>query len=197
MDIDGDMSSMDVNPISTVLAVPSVNQDALSPLAEVEVTMEDDTKSILSHRSQSQKGVRIDDHYYFPDEDPEPVRRKHGKINDYQEAWHISDSEDSEDQNMESGDEMEFSDDDNHLDGPSGSYDNDEEDQSEMGDTASEMHFELSPEEEARQYPLHMTLTNDVDTNYSKPEKTMPISQMKSSIHQISPRELVSRDTEL
>jgi hypothetical protein len=180
MDIDGDMSSMDVNPTSTVLATPSVDQDSLSSLAEAEVTMEDDTKSIMSHRSQSKKGVRIDDHYYFPDENPEPVRRKHGKnTNDYQEAWHISDSEDDNDQDMDDEAKMEYpSDDDDHL---NGSY-HDGEDQSEAGDTASEMHLDLSPEEEARQYlaPSNFcTLYLTIDWNYSKPEKQMPISQTK------------------
>lgn len=149
MDIDGDMSSMDVNPTSTILATPSPNQDPLSPLADVEITMDDDTKSILSHRSQSQKGVRIDDHYYFPDDDPKPVKRKHGKdTNDYQEAWHISDSEDSNDAH-DPNDEIEMgypSDSDELI-----ASDNEEEHQSEAGETASEMHLDLSPEEEARQ----------------------------------------------
>src|SRR3989440_1200283 len=108
MDIDGDMSSMEVNPTSTILATPSPDQDSLSPLADAEITMDDDTKSILSHRPQSQKGVRIDDHYYFPDDDPKPIKRKHGKdTNDYQEAWYISDSEDSNDDN-DSNDEIEM-----------------------------------------------------------------------------------------
>jgi hypothetical protein len=154
MDIDGDMSSMDVNPISTILATPTPNQDTLSPLADIEITMEDDTKSILSHRSQSQKGVRIDDHYYFPDDDPKPVKRKHGKeTNDYQEAWHISDSDESEgehDPNPEI--EMGYPSDEDEMNPPDNN--NDEEDQSETGDTASEMHLDLSPEEEARQSSL-------------------------------------------
>jgi len=180
MDIDGDRSSMDVNPVSTVLAIPSADQDTLSPLADAEVTMEDDTKSIISHRSQSQKGVRIDDHYYFPDEDPQPVRRKHGKnTNDYQEAWHISDSDESgDDQDMDHEDEMEYPSDDD-ADQINGSY-HDEEEQSDAGDTASEMHLDLSPEEEARQYSppkTHLNLT--IDTNSSKHERQMPISQTK------------------
>ena len=149
MDVDGDMSSMDVNPTSTILATPSPDQDSLSPLADVEITMDDDTKSIISHRSQSQKGVRIDDHYYFPDDDPKPIKRRHGKdTNDYQEAWYISDSEDSNDDHDPNDEiEMEYPSDNDELI----ASDNEEEDQSEAGDTATEMHLDLSPEEEARQ----------------------------------------------
>jgi hypothetical protein len=145
MDIDGDASSMDANPISSVLATPTSEQDSLSPLADEDTEMTDDAKSLHSHRSQSQKGVRIDDHYYFEDDDPELVQKKPRKgMNDYQAAWYISDSEDN-DKNDE--DEIEMED----------AYDNEseasyhEEEQSDMGDTTSEMHVDLSPEEEARQ----------------------------------------------
>jgi hypothetical protein len=106
--------------------------------------MNDDTKSIHSHRSQAQKGVRIDDHYYFPDTEPEEIKKKTSNLNDYQKAWNISDSDD---ESNDEEDEMEIediSDDESNI-----SYH--DEEQSEMGDTASEMHVDLSPEEEARQ----------------------------------------------
>jgi len=147
MDIDGDASSMDVNPISTVLATPTVDQDSLSPLAEEDTEMADDTKSLLSHRSQSKKGVRIDDHYYFEDDEPQLVKKKNTKgLSDYQLAWQVSDSDESGDENGEEDDV-----------GMEDAYENDtelsyhEEDTSELADTASEMHVDLSPEEEEKQ----------------------------------------------
>ena len=138
---------MDTTPTSTILAAPTSEQDSLSPLADGDTEMTEDSKSIHSHRPQSQKGVRIDDHYYFPDDEPELVKRKpSNKLNDYQEAWHISDSnesdnEDDEDQEIEMEDVSENESETSYH----------EESQSEAGDTASEMHIELSPEEEERQ----------------------------------------------
>ena len=145
MDVDGDSSSMDANPISTVLAIPTSEQDSLSPLADEDTEMTDDAKSLHSHRSQTQKGVRIDDHYYFEDDSPEQVKRKPRKgLNDYQAAWHISDSEESD---KEGEDEVKMEDaPDNESEV---SYD--DEEQSDIDDSTSEMHVDLSPEEEARQ----------------------------------------------
>lgn len=146
MDVD-DVSSMDVHPISTVLAIPTSEQDSLSPLADEDAVMMDDTKSLHSHRSQSQKGVRIDDHYYFADDDPELIEKKPRKgMNDYQEAWYISDSEES-DKNDGSEEEIQMED----VCDSKSDISCHEEEQSEMGDTASEMHIDLSPEEEAKQ----------------------------------------------
>ena len=99
MDVDRDASSMDTNPTSTILASPTADQDSLSPLAEEDTEMAEDTKSLLSHRSQSKKGVRIDDHYYFEDDEPQLVKKKNTKgLSDYQLAWQVSDSEESADE---------------------------------------------------------------------------------------------------
>ena len=147
MDVDDDPSSMDTNPISTVLATSTIGQDALSPLAGEDTEMADDTKSLLSQRSQRKNGVRIDNHYYFEDEEPQLVQKKVPKgLSDYQAAWQISDSDASGNEEQSEG-EIEMED----------AYEDDsetahhEEDKSEMEDTASEMHVDLSPEEEAKQ----------------------------------------------
>jgi hypothetical protein len=174
MDVDDVDSTMDVNPTSTILATPTAERDSLFPLAEEDTEMAEDAKSILSHRSQSHKGVRIDNHHYFPDDEPQSVNRKSGKrLNDYQEAWHISDSDQSDDEDPD-GDEIEMEDVvDDDFDGP---YQ--DEEQSEAGETASEMHVELSPEEEARQYvTLRDVLT--IDMNYLKLVRVMLIFQTK------------------
>jgi hypothetical protein len=173
MDVDEADSSMDVNPTSTILATPTAEQDSLFPLAEADTEMAEDAKSVLSHRSQSKKGVRIDNHHYFPDDEPQPIKRKSGKgLNDYQEAWHISDSSESDED--PDGDEIEMDEaEDDNFDGP---YQDEEE--SEMGETASEMHVELSPEEEARQYFPRMTILI-ADMNSSKLVRQTLISPMK------------------
>lgn len=152
---------MDANPTSTILAIPTDDQDSLSPLAEEDTEMADDTKSLLSHRSQSRKGVRIDDHYYFEDDEPQKVKKKNTKgLSEYQAAWQISDSDESGGEDGEE-DEVEMED----------AYENDselsyhQEDESELADTASEMHVDLSPEEEAKQYlPLsrHANLRHEL-----------------------------------
>jgi hypothetical protein len=137
---------MDFKPTSSILATPSPEQDSLSYVAEIDIDMSDDTKSVLSRRSQSQKGVRIDDHYYFQDNEPEEARKKPGKhLNDYQTAWNIGDSDNESDDS----DEVEMQD--AYETESHASY---EDEQSEMDDTASEMHIDLSPEEEAIQYVL-------------------------------------------
>jgi pre-rRNA-processing protein TSR1 len=149
MDVDGDVSSMDTNPTSIVLAIPTADQDSLSLLAEEDTEMADDTKSLLSRRSQSQKGVRIDNHYYFEDDEPQLVQKKNTKgLTDYQQAWQISDESEGGEDIEEDGEEIEM--DDAFDDGFEPRYN--DGDQSEPADTASEMHIDLSPEEEAKQY---------------------------------------------
>lgn len=177
MDVDDDATSMDVNPTSTILATPTSYKDSLSPLADEDTDMMDDTKSLHSRRSQTQKGVRIDDHYYFADDQTEPIKKKQTKgMSDYQAAWYISDSPESDPDEEEEEEEIEMEDAYDHE--PETSYHAD--DQSEAGDTASEMHVDLSPEEEARQYyPSSKTKILMVDTSSSKRVKQMHIFPMK------------------
>ena len=153
MDVDEGVTSMDANPISTVLATPTADQDSLSQLAEIDTEMVDDAKSIVSHRSQTHKGVRIDDHYYFEDEEPELVKKKALKgLTDYQAAWYISDTNEDSDDNEQGreDEEMELSENEQDEYPPESSYNHDI--QSEADDATSEMHVDLTPEEEARQY---------------------------------------------
>jgi hypothetical protein len=53
-----------------------------------------------------------------------------------------------------------------------------DEEQSEAGETASEMHVELSPEEEARQYVTLLDILT-IDMNYLKLVRVMLIFQTK------------------
>jgi hypothetical protein len=155
MDVDSSSSTMDINPVFTTLARPSSDQDSLCTLANEDEEMNDDTRSLHSRKSQQQKGVRIDDHYYFADEEPQVVKKS--SQNDYQAAWYISDSEEDEEGDEEEEHEVEMEDvSDDELDGP---YREDEE-TTEMTDAASEMHIDLSPEEEAKQYSHSIPVAN-------------------------------------
>ena len=147
MDVDVPSSTMDVKPVSTPLAEPSSYQDSLSTLASQDEEMNDDSRSLHSRRPQIQKGVRIDDHYYFADEEPQVVGKS--SQNDYQAAWYISDSEQDEDDGEEDEHETEMED---VADDESDVSYREDDGTSEMADTASEMHIDLSPEEEAKQF---------------------------------------------
>lgn len=150
------MNGMDSNPTTTVLATPTSDQDSLLPLADEDTEMLEEPNSPRSHGSQFQKGVRIDNHYYFEDGEKEPIKERHRRgISDYQAAWYISDSGESEED-----DESEIEMDDVYEDEAEPEMSYYEAEQSDTGDTASEMHVELSPEEEARQYTCFVDSTN-------------------------------------
>jgi len=147
MEVDVPSSTMDVNPVSTILAQPSSYQDSLSTLASQDEEMNDDSRSLHSRRSQAQKGVRIDDHYYFSDEEPQDVKKS--SQNDYKAAWYISDSEQDDEHGEDDEHEIEMED--VSDDEPDVPY-REDEGTSEMADTVSEMHVDLSPEEDAKQF---------------------------------------------
>lgn len=178
---------MDANPVSTVLALPSADQDSLSTLANEDEEMNDDSRSLHSRKSQNQKGVRIDDHYYFEDEEPQGVKKSFK--NEYQEAWYISDSEQDDEDGEVDDHEIEMED----VSDDEFEY-REDEGTSEIADTASEMHIELSPEEEAKQYPPKPILANE-DTPSSRPAKKTRGSPMKLNTPPKSPHEPASRDT--
>ena len=146
MDVDAIPTSVEVNPVRAVLETPSSDLDSLSQLADRDADMVDDDSR--SNRPEKQRGVRIDDHYYFHDEEPELVKKKPRKgVSDYQASWYVSDSgEDSESGEDENGD-IEMNDEDNCSE----NFSEDNDGQSEI-DTNSEMHIDLSPEEEKKQY---------------------------------------------
>lgn len=147
MDAEPASSTMDVNPASTILAQPSSDQDSLSTLAHEDEEMKDDSRSLHSRKFQNQKGVRIDDHYYFENEEPQVVKKP--SQNDYQAAWYISDSEEDSEDGEADEHEIEMDDvSDDEFDAP---YPEDGG-TSEIADTASEMHIDLAPEEESKQY---------------------------------------------
>ncbi|KAI5864277.1 DUF663-domain-containing protein [Durotheca rogersii] len=87
--------------LGNVLDVPDEDQDDLAELAPEEVTM-DDAESEGGNKSiatANQKGVLLDDHHYFSEEEPEeyarPKKLPKG-TSSYQAAWFLEDVSDSE-----------------------------------------------------------------------------------------------------
>jgi len=100
--------------IDDLLERPSEDQDDLADLAPEETIMEDKTIYAASVAPSERKGVLLDDHHYFSDEDEDeaitrPKRLPRG-TSKYQSAWYIDDVSDSgsdlEDFDMEDVDEQ-------------------------------------------------------------------------------------------
>lgn len=92
-----DGMAVDDSETDRTLGVPSEDQEDLAELAPEEVAMEDTTEPAVD--PSSKKGVLLDDHHYFSEEEPEaytkPKKMPKGTSN-YQSAWYLDDAEDSE-----------------------------------------------------------------------------------------------------
>lgn len=82
-----------------VLERPSEEQDDLAELAPEETIMDDVTNYAQSVAPSERKGVLLDDHHYFSDEEDEvtsfkPKRMPKG-TSKYQSAWYLEDADDS------------------------------------------------------------------------------------------------------
>ena len=90
---------MVVDESEEVLDVPGEDQDDLAELAPDEVIpdadeMADDAVSVATSKK---KGVLLDDHHYFSDEDKETKKRVPKGTSDYQAAWYLEDDAGSDD----------------------------------------------------------------------------------------------------
>ncbi|KKY16995.1 putative pre-rrna processing protein tsr1 [Phaeomoniella chlamydospora] len=148
----GDDLAMDV---VNVEYLPTEDQDSLDTLAPEEVAMTDATSTVAI---EGQKGVLLDDHHYFSDEDeqePQIPRRLPRGTSKYQAAWYLEDISDSG-SDITDYDEME---DENIPDLVKGRpedgmtiNDTPMDAMTEAGPTEyadSEMHVDASPEQEA------------------------------------------------
>lgn len=94
-----DVMAVDNTEAEKVLETPTEDQDNLAELAPEEVMMDDVEGDIKEPTSQ--KGVLLDDHHYFSEEEPEeytrPKKLPKGTSN-YQSAWFLDDVSDSEDE---------------------------------------------------------------------------------------------------
>lgn len=106
-----DGMNLDLEP--NVLERPSDDQDDLATLAPEETIMEDATSYAVSVAPSERKGVLLDDHHYFSDEDDHakesrPKRLPRG-TSKYQSAWYLDDVSDSG-SDLEDFDEQDFED---------------------------------------------------------------------------------------
>ncbi|EFE35917.1 uncharacterized protein ARB_04851 [Trichophyton benhamiae CBS 112371] len=151
-----DAMNIDDTVNEEVLDEPTEDAEDLTTVAPEEVFMTDDTPSILG---QERKGVLLDDHHYFSDEDeptayevPKRIPRGTSK---YQSAWYLDDFSDSGSDLMDE----EHDDDEEMMDMEEGRpedgvFPDNRDAMTEGGGTEypqSEMFLDPSPEEEAKQ----------------------------------------------
>ncbi|KAF2872925.1 hypothetical protein BDV95DRAFT_490767 [Massariosphaeria phaeospora] len=144
-----------------VLEQPSDDQDNLAELAPEETIMEDATNYAVSVAPSDRKGVLLDDHHYFSDDDeieaPSRTKRLPKGTSKYQSAWYIDDVSDSgsdlEDFDMEDAEDQDNREAAHPADGVEG-MDLDGRAMTEGGPSEypqSEMFLDPSPEDEAEQ----------------------------------------------
>ena len=80
-----------------LLQIPSAQQEDTSDLAPHEVFMDDADKASVSEGSKEKRGVLLDDHHYFSDDEthlPEAPKRLPKGTSNYQAAWFLGDMSD-------------------------------------------------------------------------------------------------------
>jgi pre-rRNA-processing protein TSR1 len=90
---------VDTEEAEEVLERPSEEQDDLAELAPEETIMDDVTNYAVSVAPSDRKGVLLDDHHYFSDEEDEVASAKPRRLpkgtSKYQSAWYLDDASDS------------------------------------------------------------------------------------------------------
>ncbi|KAJ5643404.1 Ribosome biogenesis protein tsr1 [Penicillium longicatenatum] len=91
-----DSMNVDTNETTQILDTPTADQDDMAIVAPEEIEMEDD--DMVSIAETERKGVLLDDHHYFSDDDShipaKPTRLPKG-TSEYQSAWYLADVSDS------------------------------------------------------------------------------------------------------
>jgi pre-rRNA-processing protein TSR1 len=147
--------AIDIEGHGAPLDAPTEDQDDLAELAPQEVAM-DDMSDLVSTAPSERKGVLVDDHHYFSDEDtrePEhlPKRLPRG-TSKYQAAWFIDDASDSGSDMEEIDENMWGENGEEELHPADGDFDMAMRDLTEAGPSEypqSEMFLDPSPEDEA------------------------------------------------
>ncbi|KAJ5792565.1 Ribosome biogenesis protein tsr1 [Penicillium pulvis] len=91
-----DSMNVDTNETTQILDSPTADQDDMAIVAPEEIEMEDDDMASIAETER--KGVLLDDHHYFSDDDShipsKPTRLPKG-TSEYQSAWYLADVSDS------------------------------------------------------------------------------------------------------
>ncbi|KAK4228379.1 hypothetical protein QBC38DRAFT_475119 [Podospora fimiseda] len=98
-----DSMAVDEAAAEEILAQPTEDKDELAELAPEEVQMEDDEMDGVSVAPSQKKGVLLDDHHYFSDEDDQVVALQMPKrlpkgTSKYQSAWFLDGDQASDDE---------------------------------------------------------------------------------------------------
>lgn len=149
-----DAMNVDGNEASQTLDTPSADRDDMATVAPEEIEMQDD--DMISMADTERKGVLLDDHHYFSDDDshipPKPKRLPRG-TSEYQSAWYLDDVSDS-------GSDLEDADEDGDMEMDTGGapedgvFPDNQDAMTEGGPSEypqSEMFLDPSPEDEAQQ----------------------------------------------
>ncbi|KAL2825136.1 hypothetical protein BDW59DRAFT_146461 [Aspergillus cavernicola] len=148
-----DAMNVDDSESSQILDGPSADQDDLAAIAPEEIEMEDDMESIAE---TEKKGVLLDDHHYFSDDNdhiPSKPKKLPKGTSEYQSHWFLDDVSDS---GSDIADEEEDEDMDMDLSGApeDGVFLDNRDAMTEGGPSEypqSEMFLDPSPEDEAQQ----------------------------------------------
>ncbi|KAJ5105789.1 hypothetical protein NUU61_003136 [Penicillium alfredii] len=147
-----DAMNVDGNETTQVLDTPSSDQDDMTAVAPEEIEMEDDEMAPMADTER--KGVLLDDHHYFSDDDshiPSKPKRLPKGTSEYQSAWYLDDV-------SYSGSDMEDEDEEMEMDTTGapedGVFPDNQDAMTEGGPSEypqSEMFLDPSPEDEAQQ----------------------------------------------
>lgn len=149
-----DSMNVDTNDTTQILDSPTVDQDDMAIVAPEEIEMEDD--DMVSIAETERKGVLLDDHHYFSDDDShipsKPTRLPKG-TSEYQSAWYLADVSDSG-SDIDDGEEDEDMDMDTGGAPEDGIFPDHADAMTEGGPSEypqSEMFLDPSPEDESQQ----------------------------------------------
>lgn len=164
-----------------LLEQPTADQDDMAELAPEEVLMADADDLAVSEAATEKKGVLLDDHHYFSDDEthlPEAPKRLPKGTSSYQAAWFLGDMSDS----GSDVDDGETLDQDLSMEQPVGPEDGVEEfDRRTQGATTegapseypqSEMFLDPSPDEEEEQLAAYRSKRkNDAEEDLEFPDE--------------------------
>ncbi|KAL2073546.1 hypothetical protein VTL71DRAFT_10872 [Oculimacula yallundae] len=90
-----DEMTMDESDAENILDTPTEDQDDTAELAPEEIMMDDDLDATMSVATSDKRGVLLDDHHYFSDDEthlPSKPKRLPKGTSAYQAAWYLGDN---------------------------------------------------------------------------------------------------------
>ena len=165
----------------TTLEAPDEHQEQLADLASDDVTMNDDNGPAISEAPSEKRGVLLDDHHYFSDDEthlPEAPKRLPKGTSSYQAAWFLGDMSDSgsdDEDLLEEDDDVAMGIPPLPQDGLEGLDQAAQRDPTEFGASEypqSEMFLDPSPDEEAEELAAYRLLRkNEANKDLEFPDE--------------------------